>query len=648
MRQLILFLLALNYLLSAPNFDAVMDYEVDLRLKLSGELEIKEEMEYHLNPYVIFARHGIRRNLPTHRRIHSLYLNPLNTQLRRVFHNDKVAKYTYEPFNDTHYQLRIGGGEKVDGTQHYKLYYDVQQAVSNTKSKKFDTTHWTLLDGRIDIPIRTFKVRMHLPNYLSNSNAFVTIKHYKYACEHNCTDYITQEIRWIDERFFEVKLNTIAPKDRLDLTLNYPKNILAQDGAKNQESMTVELGAKVWSVVVLLLLPLLLYRRWRKMEGALPLKARSSTKYPKLPQELSILQVALIKYRRINTSHLFAALVELAAKGYLEMTKKDASESASFYRLKQDASTLTEEMKHFLTQSLFGGERAFKINNQSFGTTYRLSEGFNRIKSTLYDWLERSGYMHEELIVARKSFVVKLLFIFLPLFGLSIAGSIMLVGWEVTLLSLLALLTGFITLYARLWINSVLGVGVILLIFATTIMVMGGINLMFLIYTPFLAWFITLLLLKKLYYTLGGYRDRATELKEQIDGLEYYLKSLKLKRVRQILKEDPEFLNRHFAYAVLFGVSEKWIGFYKKLQIRPTWYIGEELDYLLIIEEEVYKNSTFYKQRLLKHAMVFGFIAMIALYLCFRWYPDRVQHLFANSQVLTNLYGLDEKKSAFW
>jgi len=580
------FLSIFSLFLNAENIEK---YNVDFKLLQSGKLEIREDIRYNSGGK---QKHGIYRDIPYKIKVDGLYTRDIGINNIRILRNNNNEKYALLYPNNTMLRLKIGDPNVTwKGKTTYNIFYSVDMGVLD-KNATHDITSWNLMGHEWRLSTKKMVAFIHLPPSLNRSNTQINIYRGRYG-----STSTKAQTQWIDNHTLRIQANYLSTYEGLTADIIYPIHILDQSGKINSTHSVSDQISSTWNWLAILLLSLLSYRFWLGL-GANDFQRIISTRY-KAPKELSLLQSALIYDKFANNKDFSAAIVELAQRGYLTITKSKSSSMPTFTKtIGQDETELTQEMKYLLNEVLFDRADTFTIKKKSNAQARKLLSGFDKVNELLYNWSVDKNYMQEHPKKSRKNFLIRMVLLALPLLGVSIYTSIDLLGWESTFISMFNSLFIIIGLIVLISVKGWFGVLFALMFVGVSSLTMGAYyvenfeSLSHIFYTPLFLLVVFFVVIWFTYKRIGKYTQKGSVVASQLQGLKRFIQRVKSDEIKRNLKRDPLYLERYLPYAILFDESKHWLKFYDDLNIEhPTWYHGN-IHHLSIIEKDMQSAST--------------------------------------------------------
>ncbi len=573
------FLLLWLAVVSTITAERIADYNSTLHVHSSGSLDITENILYDFGTA---SRHGIYRDIPETVKppgvTRPIDLGFSTFIVRRDRHPEPWERETLYTDGGATIRLKIGDAHRLLTGEHlYTLSYHVAKGVLPASDGSGDAVRWNVLGTGWKVPVDRFRIDVYLPESLHKSMVQVHSWTGGYGSARNEASPPV----WVTPRHFYLTARHLAPHEGVTVEVTFPPGSLAQTGAANVavdpmdrllDSLPLPLAAAYLAYLWFL------SRRYGRESGRGAIAPRY---YP--PKDLSLLESGLILDRFNNHKDLSAAIVELAALGYLKIYNDKATD-AWVQRTSKEEKDLTEDQKYLLDTLLFpSGKKRFSFVEASPDQQARIQNSLTTLDDLLYDWSVRAGYMAENPQKARRSFLFRALAVFIPL----------------TLFFLFIMFRSYPTetLIPFLFISSFVGIGVVLLVSSWRKRAYVGL-IFAVIWTGFSSFilfglmrisdllqmifgvpgllFLTGGALWYLYRKVGSFTREGARMHRYLLGYKEFVTRVEKDRIRRFIKEDPHYLDRSLPYAMLFGVTEAWAGLYSALGLTmPDWYVGE-------------------------------------------------------------------------
>lgn len=510
----------------------IRDFKSTITLNKDNTLKVQEQIEADCGN--LPEKHGIFRVLPMQlsNGQGGAYKNPI--YLESITNSEgKAYKYTetIDSENKT-VSWQIGDPNKVvHGLNQYFITYTVKNVIRSENSSAFDELYWNLNGNFWEIPIEKFSATIILPKEIKSGNSSLNV----YSGGFGVKDANLVDYTWSAQNAIEV--NSITAFDRMQgvtVSLSFPKEIVSpykitrQDEARIQGSVYLKDSVVLFLLILSILLPFAmffaLYKLWKRF-GQDPRINRTIMPEFDVPEALAPIEMGLIDGNgTLSSAGITAGIIGLATKGYLkieDLPKKGilGSQDYKFVKLEKTESGLLVSEKYLL-------EKLFKTGNEVL---------MSSLKNKFYKDIEvikkaASEQLNSDQLIDKKASNIAIgLYVvaFLVCFPLFIASTLIVLNTAAPLASILI-------------------TGLVVLIFA---IIMPRRPL------PGL----------KMYQRIKGF-------KMFMDKAEKY---------RQPYLEKEGLFERLLPYAILFGITKKWMKAMRSIygeeyfnSYVPIWYYG--------------------------------------------------------------------------
>ena len=298
------------------------------------------------------------------------------------------------------------------------------------------------------------------------------------------------------------------------------------------------------------------------------------------PSGLSLLQSGVIYDKFTDKADLGAAILELAQKGHLEIFSQNRDADPFVKKRQKETSDLTMDQRYLLDTILFPYSDLYTFEKGGGRKSEQLNEQLDTLNEMLYDWTVTEGYMHQNPSKLRDTFLSRSMMIALPLILLSTYVSFrlydpftvikLMMGAIFIFLGLLIIVASLMKKNYRL---ALFGALWLLLSFFGLHSAAEDVNLL---YTPVLMLPVLIVSIWYFHRKIGPFRQRGVDTFRDLLGYKAFMEKTEEEKIRYFLNQDPLFLDKGIPYAVLFGIAEHWLKYYKILDLAgPVWYHGE-------------------------------------------------------------------------
>ena len=555
--------------------EKISQYDVDVSIQQSGELQITETIHYDFEGA---SKHGIYRDIPFTVK-GSVLPKDIGIYNFSVQMDGKSVEWQQNVLNSFNAgeMIRIKVGSEsttITGEHIYTITYQVKKGVlPSSLDSSQDAIRWNSIGTGWEVPIEKTQSDFHLPHSLDQSNVSVGTFKGQYGSKNS-----DGEISWINNHHFQLKTNHLAPHEGVTVEVSYPINLLEQSGDKNMALTTSEkvLGDWHWPVMIAFLL--YLFGFLKKYSGVIDERSIAPQYNP--PKGLNILQAGLIYDKFADNEDFSAAVLELGQKGYLEIFQKDKDDEPLLKKTDKSTKNLSSDLKYLMDHILFSQKRSHRLKRYSKTGSATLQDGFEEINKMLYSWSVESGYIREDPQAIRKKFLSNSIWVLIPIIALSLYSIFRIYGIEtviILLFSSLFISAGlFITLSNKNTFSKIFGS---IFIVAGSVQLVGilGFNSSWflLLFSPITAIVILSIVIYIIYHKVGVYTQKGADAHKHMLGLKEFMNRVKEDEIRRRLEDDPLYLEKYLPYAVLFGITEHWLSLFEILDVRyPHWYHG--------------------------------------------------------------------------
>lgn len=516
----------------------IKDFQSEVTVNKDSSLLIKETILADCGN--LPDKHGIFRVLPTQTQKTSA--ETIKTPIELISITDSKGnslKYsTINNSSDHTITWKIGDPNiTVHNVNEYEITYKVKNAV-RFDNNNFDELYWNLNGNFWDIETDKYSAKITFPAEVKQSNA--TVNMYSGSFGNNSNSLTTYE--WLNDDSLSISATQpLKIKQGITLSATFPKNIFTPYAPTFFEKY----GQYFWFLIPLMAF-ILCFSFWYD-NGRDPKINSAIAPMFEIPEDLDPLTMGLITSSgSMKTHYVTATIINLAVKGYItiEEIKKKSTFSKSDYALtlkKNDFKLLS-----FSEQQVI--KKIFVLEKNS--ETVRLSSLENNFYTTLslirrdvYDNLIKQDIFTPSIVknaflpgnIQIKRMVVPIAVSLYMIMDIFLIAS-----------SMFGFRTQPLSPYA--WISLILPI-------------------------PIFLFF--LFLMPKL--TLKG-----AKLLLLIKGFKMYIE--KAEKYRQQFNEKENIFEKFLPYAILFGITDKWIKAMKNIygeqylaSYHPYWYYGPSI-----------------------------------------------------------------------
>ena len=569
--------------LTTTNTQVIRDYITHLEVLPSGELKVKEEIDYDFGNRL---KHGILRDIPKTIKprgvSHPINLNIDSFKVSMDSHRVNWQKESiYSSSSGDNIRIKIGNpNRRISGLHHYTISYIVHKGVTLATDGKSDAVRWNILGTGWRVPVLKFKADILLPPALSSQNVKVHTRDGRYKETKQIGD-----IKWLDPHHLTLNAKNIAPHEGISIFIEYPSGLLQQRGVDNIKTGSFD-SFDISISSILLLIYLFIIRLFAKQSSKKTSKGAISPQYYP-PKGLSLLQSALIYDKFSRHKDFPAGVVELAQKGYLTLHKEDRLEPFVKRTDKKIGDELTIDQRYLLNDILFSLSNTFSFSTQIPSNRERLASKLDKLDSILYDWSVNDGYFKKDPSKARRNFIIKSILVALPILAISFLQTMAIGDIEMLIIApfvALFLGIGVIMLWSAWKKRSISQAifGFIWTVFSSFIFLGGFLSnysLQEIILGP-VGLISTMIMIVAYYFQkVGPFTIKGLQTHQYLLGLKEFISRVEKDKIKRFIKEDPYYLDKLLPYAMLFKFTKAWQGLYKELDVQtPIWYDGDFYD----------------------------------------------------------------------
>ena len=585
MRTLFPLLFSLLLLSISGTAEEIRDYTTAVKVGENGSLKIHEVIEYDFGST---QRHGIFRDIPSTVRLTpgsppiDLGLSAFNVRMDKHSVPWKLEE-VHSPDAGRMVRLKIGDPHQlVSGRHLYTIDYWAPRGIfpASTGTDE-EAVRWNVLGTGWKVPVRHFRARFFLPPALSENNVTVL----SYTGHYGSTGSKASKPHWHNRRIFTITAEDLAPGEDVTVEIIFPRGALGASGRVEKGSSSLRKLLYTLPLPVTLLYLGLLYLFARR-NGAGDDPGSIAPRYLP-PENLSILEAGLIIDRFADNKDLAPAILELGELGYLKIYNDNKHSSPVVMRTdKEPGEELTEDQRYLLEELLFKYGNSFNFGESSSTRAERIRGALDRLSRQLYDWAVREGYMRENPEKVRLKFLLVAALMALPVVGVILYDTYMVHGIEMVFQ--LFILGVFGSVGVGLLIKSIRNkryTGIFFSLFWLGFILFGflptfkNMQLSDLLFGPPALLGLMGLGVWYFYRRVGPFTRKGVEAWREVAGYREFVSRVEKDRIRRLLKEYPDYLDRGLPYAVLFGFATQWSALYGALQIPPPdWYYGDLQD----------------------------------------------------------------------
>lgn len=511
------------------NFDSQIDVQEN------GDLKIQEHITVTFNE----AKHGIYRSIP--------YQYQQSGQIiRTAISNISVANQEYTSYSESNNKIIKIGSSNLTLAAWTMLTYDISYKVEGwiRAYSGYQELYWNIIWNDRDVPIQKsqFQINLPVPFVKDNQNRFA------YFGEYGSRN-ILSTVQFQDSSIQGTEANGLKPHEGITIGLKFPENTFILP----KINKTLESLFTYAFYLVPLCLFFYLYRLWRKYGKDYPLPDVVQY-YP--PDNLTPPEIKAFFTRNINANDMVSLLYKRAWQGFITIEKKEDSgfwhsNNYILHKLKEiNSKQKIKDFEKVLFDEIFASEKSVNISDRKdlYGS---LEQAANTVYA-MYSYAP--NYTPESKSAFWKMLMIV---IFLPLW---VAISLIIILWIITyiLSSIDPNTMNDIAFTLDSVISSHFGtlILIILLTIATAI------------------FFLSIIYAKTSEYEI---------LLSKIRGYKTFLEKVEKPKLKTLLREDPNFIDKALPYAVVLGVAGVFLKIANEViewGYHPTWFLGNNMNIL--------------------------------------------------------------------
>ena len=579
-RLFLLLLLAVT-LLTAERID---EYNTTIIVHPDGSLRIREQILYDFGET---SRHGIFREIPL-----TVKLGPFRpevpiglTGFRALCDGQPVPlerSERHRPENGRMVRVRLGDPrDTLSGRHRYTLDYTVTHGIFPTRTPDREAIRWNAVGSGSSIPVRRAAVELILPSSLNRS----TVHLHAYTGRYGSRD-TRAEVRWIDSRRARFVCGELPPHEAFTVEAEFPAGALGE-GADRLRGSWLDYLLYYWYLWAAL--GYLIWVRYTLSHlGTRPAAGSISPRY-RPPEGFSLLRSGLLIDRFADREDLGAAILELGALGYLEIRYENEGKIALLHRTDKPLSEteLTEDQRYLLKEVLFAESVRYRLDPDDPEHAMRIDRHLRELGERLYRWSVEEGWLSRDPRESRRHFLLRAGGAAVLLGGLAFYDLSRRYGMEVVIPLLMTVPLAFVggsfalmgwrrrtwswVIFGGVWVLfSLLGLAILFTDPESDISFFGS---------PLFLLAIMGITLWVGWRRVGRFTPKGAVVYRQLLGYRLFMERVERDRLLRLLTEEPDALERGLAYALLFGLVDRWMKAYELAeQPLPAWYRGDTAD----------------------------------------------------------------------
>jgi len=512
-------------------------------------------------------KHGIYRDIPLEIKIKGK-IKKIPFKLHSITLDNQAVSYTKEFFRTSNGQrnIRLIIGDKnrlIQGEHLFTISYELSDVLIPYCKAKKDCISLNSIGTKWSVPIFNIKAQYRLPSILVDR---VDVKTFTgtFASKES-----KAKLKWINAQELLVTVDTLAPFEGLTTSFYFSHGLL-QESTQTVTNRFFE----YWYLIFIAVFAYI-YRMKKRFSSYKAYYA--VTPYYEPPNNLSSLEASFILKGKIPPKDFSAALLELATKGYISISKEDKK---TVLKKEKDAdSLLSTELKQFL-EALFEKEDTITLEaNKSLKKN--LKALYKEINTLVAQKLIENNIIKEEPQKTKKRFLLTLLPALIVAFAYTFYYIWQNYGLDLAIFVLFPLFFSYISL--SMFFKSSTRFGKVV---AFVIFLLGGVGMLAinfqdftllkeLFISPLGATYLLIAFLASLSNELA-YTQKGLELKAYLLGLKEFMQRVKEDELKRRLQNEPLYLEKLLPYAIIFNLNSHWLEFFTKLAPQqPLWYEGD-------------------------------------------------------------------------
>jgi hypothetical protein len=500
----------------------ILNYQSDITLSTDNKIRYVEKIHYVATP---------QNNMPP------FMLYPTPRDLEVLQNGKKIGWYTSSDYNG---RILLKSRKQPDFNYRYTLIFK-GTIVPYSHNEEFDEIEGGIISTAWPTDIRHFEGRFHLPEQLNQENIDISFQSKK------------AKVSWISDHVFSVRIDNI---DRTDLVIKilFPKGLLGQnylDIAKNySDSIGPDPDVKkhpdslaYWNLVLLLVYALILYY-FARAYGSFGAMGSIPVCY-KPPKGMSLLQSGFIIDEKHDTKDIMAAIIELASLGYIKIQEKHGVKYLK--KLKKHPEGMTIDQEYLFNNILFRSRNFFILDNDNIKTFQNLFG----LKQKIEDRLKLGGYLHFNIKRAQLLFMTIALLMAFPVYIFSLYTIKLIYPPDVFLLMIYYSLFLFVHVILTV-VKKASAAGIAMYFFIAFPLFFMSDSWIELLAGPVLS--IPAISILIIYFDkkISRLTGKGLKVYKELQGYKEFIKRTEAHKLEHLLKEDPEYVDQHLAYALMF------------------------------------------------------------------------------------------------
>jgi uncharacterized membrane protein len=502
----------------------IKDFKTEITVNKDSSLFITERITADCGDAA--GKHGIFRVLPTQIKTTEGRIKTPIELISITDFNDKPLKYqTIKNYSNHTITWKIGDPNKtVRGVNYYKIVYRVKNAI-RFQNPGFDEFYWNLNGNFWDLETDSFTAKIIFPREVNQNNT--QIDYYTGLLGSKSKNLATYQ--WFNSNTLQfTSTRTLQKKEGITVSVTFPKGIFAPYQPTFFEKYS-DYANYLWFLLPLIVFVICFYF-WLKY-GKDPWLNKTIIPEYEIPENLTPMETGVLMTNGVlKNSFISAALIDFAVKGLITI---EEIKNRHLFIEKKDfiiKKTPTGKEKENKIEEFVSPEKTLLFNLPDNFLVSSLKNNFYRkippIKKSTISALKRKKLITEKGLTFQKTFSIIGIFIIIGLFSLP--------------LSFIENL--FITI-------NIVASAVILIIFS---------------------------------FFMPKRTQKGAEVLWKIKGFKLYMETAE--KYRQQFYEKENIFEKFLPYAMVFGITNRWIKKMKEIygeeyfnNYVPAWYVGASI-----------------------------------------------------------------------
>ncbi|MCX7545438.1 DUF2207 domain-containing protein [Marinicella gelatinilytica] len=558
MQRQICVVLLLLFSAAAPAAEKILSYDSDITLHVDGEIEVVETIQVQVEHNKI--RRGIFRDFPTIYKTPMLTKSTVGFEVDRVLRNGNPEPYHTEPLA-LGVRVFIGSQNKMvpRGLQTYTIAYrtDRQMGFLDT----YDRFAWNVTGNGWNFPIDKVTATVYLPDNLP----MAAIKKRQAWTGYEGDEETNYQTEINNQRVLFTSSRALQAYQGLTFQIDFSKGFFSNNRSAIIDFLNDNL---FWLLMVVTLLSLMVFywMAWDRVGRDPEPGVIVPLFYP--PDGMSPAAVRYVLNEKADGKSFTAALINLAVKGYIQLTKK--SSGYKLTRQKQDPKEQASKGERLILQKLLRSSDSMVIDKKYNSKVKTAQAGLiAKIKQEYKEKCFKNNWIYAFIGMGISVLVMLALLLHHNPGDRSAFG----VLGQIAVFALVMFFIfkskplGWIPVIAVFVFMSNLNLSIELIIMLGFLIV---VNLLFI-------------------YLLKAPTPFGRELMDKIEGFKLYLSTAEQNRLEIMHPPQmtPELFEKYLPYALALGVENQWseqFATYLKQaaldpeEYQPTWYSGHSFD----------------------------------------------------------------------